>query len=50
LKETKHYHVDIVTHLLKPLQGNGSVNMFQHATMGAVLSIARQQPARKWTG
>jgi hypothetical protein len=29
----------IVTDLLKTLLGNGLVNMFQHATMGAVFSV-----------
>jgi hypothetical protein len=33
-----------------PLLGNGSVSTSQHVTMGAVISIARQQPARQWTG
>jgi hypothetical protein len=30
---------NIVTDLLKALLGNGSVNTFQHATMGAVFSV-----------
>jgi hypothetical protein len=32
---------DDMTDFLKALLGNGSVNTFQHATTGEVLSIAR---------
>jgi hypothetical protein len=42
----------IVTDFLKALLGNGSINTFQHATVGAVFymwSVARQQPAGQWT-
>jgi hypothetical protein len=36
----------IVTDLPKALLGNGSVNMFQHVTIGVVFSVDKQQLAR----